>query len=219
VKTPVCTVVFVSIIAPLLCAAEDETTSGTRSVSPDKQWEYRVSDESAKVVKAGTDEAAVDLGEEIGWLAAKTGSVVWAPDSRRFAFNTRKGGKYYGCELYELTGTTWKKLPELESTDAVRQTFKRCLAQQLKRVGAKKNASLNMVMSQWRLRRWLDNDTFEAYVSDERRVMLHPKDEDWEYLGCAVLFTMKCDNRGGWKVLTSRVLSDEEDEKLKESDD
>jgi hypothetical protein len=44
-------------------------------------------------------------------------------------------------------------------------------------------------------------------------------DEDWEYFGCAVLFTGKCDNRGGWKVTKSRLLSDAEDKKISEAGD
>ena len=73
-------------------------------------------------------------------------------------------------------------------------------------------------MSQWRARRWLDDDRFEAYVSEQSRVMVHEKDEDWEYLGCAVLFAGKCDNRGGWKVIATRELSDAELQKINTED-
>src|SRR3954447_24903851 len=55
----------------------------------------------------------------IGELASKTGQLVWAADSRRFAFNSRKGGKYYGCDLYELAEARWKKLPGLEHNNGV----------------------------------------------------------------------------------------------------
>lgn len=181
-----------------------------RFPSPDKKWEFRVINETAALVRTGSDATVVDLGEEIGSLAAETGRLVWAPDSRRFAFNTRKGGKYYGCELYELAGTSWKKLPTLEdNAKPVDQKISRALRTDLKRLGAKEDA-LNSVMTQWRVLRWLDNDTFEAYVIDQRRVMVHENDEDWEYLGAALLFRGKCDNRGGWKVISSRKLSDAE---------
>jgi hypothetical protein len=124
------------------------------------------------------------------------------------------------CDLYELTGTTWKKLPELAgNAKAVDQIIDRALRKELKKLGAKKDANLNIVMSKWRVRRWLDNDTLEAYAGEGRRVMVHEKDEDWEYLGCAVLFWGKCDNRGGWKVTSSRELSDAEAETMDEADD
>lgn len=66
--------------------------------------------------------------------------------------------------------------------------------------------------------RWLDNDTFEAYAGSEARVMISPSSEDPEYFGAAVLFTGKCDNRGGWKVVQSRLLSDAEDEKVNQDE-
>ena len=199
--------------------AQTQQPGGDPSISPNKQWEYRVSKESAVLVKAGSEEPVVDLAEEIGGLAIESGKVVWAPDSRRFAFNTRKGGKYYGCELYELKGTTWEKLPQLEtSAEAVERLIERTLAKQRKRLGAEKGAG-DYVMTQWRVRRWLDNDTFEAYASETRRVMLRESDDEPEYFGCAVLLSAKCDNRGAWKVTTRRVLSDAESRKINEADD
>lgn len=162
----------------------------------------------------------LDLGKEIGHLARETGNLVWAPDSRRLAFNSRAGGKSYVCDLYELAGTTWKKLPDLvEGTKAVDRIVYRALRKQLKKLGARQDASLNMVMSRSKVLRWLNNDTFEGYVGEQRRVMVHEEDEDWEYLGCAALFTGKCDNRGGWKVTASRELSEAEGEKISKDDD
>ena len=213
-----CIAIF--LLGARLLPAQTEQPDGYPSVSPDKQWEYRVSNESAVLVKAGSEEPLVDLSEEIGGLAVETGKVVWAPDSRRFAFNTRKGGKYYGCELYELKGTTWEQLPQLEANaEPVDQLIERSLAKELKRLGAKNHGRVNSVMTQWRVRRWLDDDTFEAYASEANRVLVRESDDEPEYFGCAVLFRAKCDNRGGWKVTTSRVLSDAENRKIVESDD
>lgn len=167
--------------------AEEERTERPRFTSPDKQWEFRVADEKAVLVRVESGETALDLSEEIGYLALETGKLVWAQDSRRFAFNSRKGGKYYGCDLYELAGTTWEKLPSLEENQGAIQTIERSLNKQAKRLGAR-HPSLNTVMGQWRVRRWSDNDTFEAYADDQRRFMLHEKNEDWEYVGCAIAF-------------------------------
>jgi hypothetical protein len=208
------------LVLPTLLHGQEENSEKRRSLSPDKQWEYRVIKESTVLVRAGSDEPALNLNEEIGYLAIETGKLVWAPGSRRFAFNSRAGGKSYVCELYELAGTTWKRLPDLfENAKAVHPIIDRALHRQLKKLGARQDANLNMVMSQWKVRRWLDNDTFEAYAGEQRRVMVHENDEDWEYLGCAVLFQGKCDNRGGWKVTGSHQLSDAEDEKISKEDD
>lgn len=207
------------LVVPTVLYAQEENTEKRRFLSPDKKWEYRVIGERTVLVSAGSDAPVLNLNEEIGWLALESGKVVWAPDSRRFAFNSRAGGKSYICDLYELTGTTWKKLPDLfDGAKPVHQLIDRALRKQLKKLGAKQD-NLNMVMSRWRVRRWLDNDTFEAYAGEGRRVMVHEKDEDWEYLGCAVLFRGKCDNRGDWKVTLSRELSDAEADKINEADD
>jgi hypothetical protein len=215
----VCQLIWL-LFLPAVLHAQDEKSAKRGFLSPDKQWECRVIDESVVLLKAGSDAPVLNLNEEIGQLAIESGALVWAPDSRRFAFNARGGGKSYVCDLYELAGTTWKKLPELAgNAKGVDQIIVRALRKQLKKLGAKKDASLNMVMSKWRVRRWLDNDTFEAYAGEERRVMVHEEDEDWEYLGCAVLFRGKCDNRGGWKVTSSRELSEAEGEKINEADD
>src|SRR5436190_607471 len=62
------------------------TPDGTRStlvsdrVSPDKQWEYH---SDARIVKAGTSQAVLDLSKS----EPENAKIVWAPDSKRFAFN------------------------------------------------------------------------------------------------------------------------------------
>ena len=50
------------------------------SMSPDKKWEYVGGDEP-KIFKAGTNDVALHLSDQ------GPGDVVWAPDSKRFAFN------------------------------------------------------------------------------------------------------------------------------------
>lgn len=203
--------------------AQDSEAPRKPIFSPDKNWEYRVvGGDTAVLVRAGEDEPAVTLSDPEDGTALKTetGKLVWAPDSRRFAFNYRSGGKYYTFDLYELAGTTWKKLPDVVDIDApVTRLLERSKRQQLKRLGAKKDANPNSVMETWRVRRWLNNDSFEAYAGSAARVMINKSSEDPEYFGAAVLFTGKCDNRGGWKVITSRLLSDAEDEKISKEEE
>src|SRR6266498_6139656 len=60
------------------------------SISPDKKWEYRVEDDDSSVlVRARSDEPVVRLSSPgtDGSSKGQTGKLVWAPDSRRFAFN------------------------------------------------------------------------------------------------------------------------------------
>lgn len=210
-------------LLPCVLRAQDSEGQHKPILSPDKNWEYRVVDaETAVLVRAGDDKPVVKLSDpdDGSSLKTETGKLVWAPDSRRFALNYRSGGKYYTFDLYELAGTTWKKLPDVVDTDApVTRMIERSKRQQLKRLGAKKDASENSVMETWRVRRWLNNDTFQAYAGSSARVMISESSEDPEYFGAAVLFTGKCDNRGGWKIATSRLLSDAEDEKINKEDE
>ena len=69
-------------------------SSGTPStfasdwVSPDKQWEYRrVNGVSPEIVKAGTTQDVFDPSEDLDVNRPEEAEVVWAPDSKRFAFN------------------------------------------------------------------------------------------------------------------------------------
>lgn len=151
---------------PCFLRAQDSEAPHQPILSPDKNWEYRVVNDTAVLVKAGDDKPAVELSEPSESLKTETGKLVWAPDSRRFAFNYRSGGKYYTFDLYELAGTTWKKLPDVTDTDApVMRLIERSKRQQLKRLGAKKDANPNSVMETWRVRRWLN----ERYVRGLRR--------------------------------------------------
>jgi hypothetical protein len=194
---------------PCVLGAQDSEAEPKPILSPDKIWEYRVVDETAVLVKTGDDKPAVNLSDLGETIKTESGKLIWAPDSRRFAFNYRSGGKYYTFDLYELAGTTWKKLPDVVDTDApVMRLLERSKRQQLKRLGAKKDTNPNSVMETWRVRRWLNNDIFEAYAGSAARVMISKSSADPEYFGAALLFTGKCDNRGGWRVVTNRLLSD-----------
>src|SRR4051812_606539 len=60
-------------------------------LSPDKQWEYSRGD-APKLVKAGTHEVAVNFSEgyDLGGVGENS-AILWAPDSRRFAFYSGQG--------------------------------------------------------------------------------------------------------------------------------
>jgi hypothetical protein len=171
--------------------AEETAPDQPRFPSPDKKWEFRVINNTAVLVSAGSTTPALALSEEGDSLRIETAKLVWAPDSRRFALNYGSGGKYYTCDLYELAGTNWKQLPSLvDKAMAVHQLIGRALTKELKRLHSKKDA-LNSVMTTWKVLRWIDNDTLEAYVGDQRRVHgagADGIDDDWEYLGCAISF-------------------------------
>src|SRR5439155_4224368 len=91
------------------------TPDGTRSTlvsdrfSPDKQWEYH---SDARIVKAGTSQSVLDLSKS----EPENAKIVWAPDSKRFAFNygqTCKHCTYDTIAFYQLRDDKWVALRSL----------------------------------------------------------------------------------------------------------
>ena len=192
-----------------------------RFQSPDKKLEYRANGEGAEIVRSDTGESVLKLEEaSASSLAAESGKILWAPDSRRFAFNYRSGGRYYTCTVYELAGAAWKALPDLEEkATQVSEMISRAEQRDRKRLGVGKNASRRRIVDKWAVRRWIDRDTLEVFAESSGSVVVDKKNEDVEYIGGAVLFTVKCDNRGGWKITRLRALSDAEVEKINKEDE
>jgi len=215
-------------LAPALCllaltawTAENDADA-KRFPSPDKKLEYRIKDEGgAEIVKVKTGEAVLDLKEAAETaLATESGRVLWAPDSRRFAFNYRAGGRYYTCSVYELAGAEWKALPDFETkAKAVEEAITRCERMRLKELGLPKGASRRRINDTWKVHRWIDVDTLEVFAYSEGSYGVKKKgEEDIEAFGCGILFTAKCDNKGGWKILRLRETSEGELERLLEGD-
>ena len=208
-----CTISCVSSNAQGSSPGQTPSPSPT-SFSPDKKWEYRVEDDdSAVLARSDREKPVIKLSdpENDGSLKTKTGKLIWAPDSQRFAFNYQAGGKYYSCDLYELTGTKWKKLPDLEKkAAAVRKLMARAKQKQLKEAGAE---SVNPIEDVWRVLRWIDNDTFEALAYWEGGVAMRGSGGAASLI-TGVLFTVKCDNRGNWNITGTRELNEEDAMKM-----
>jgi len=200
------------LLAPVASAQDEEEKP---SLSPDKKWAFRFVEEQPAIVRAESGEVVLKLQGEDSALTAETGKVLWAPDSRRLAFNYRAGGRYYTCAVYELAGSEWKVLPDLESnTPQVEKIIARAEQRDRKRLGVTKTAYRRRISDEWRVRRWIDVDSFEALAISSGSVIVDKKTEDVDYIGGAVLLTVKCDNKGGWKIARLRELSDADLEKL-----
>jgi hypothetical protein len=185
------------------------------SVSPDKKWAYRLIEGEPAIVRAESGEVVLKLSEEGGWVSLKSGELLWAPDSRRVAFNYRAGTRYYTCAVYELAGEKWKTLPDLETkATKVVEMIARAELRQRKRQGATKKAYRRRIDDTWKVLRWIDADTLEAMASSEATVVLKEESDDLGSLNTTVLFTVKCDNRGGWRITRLREPSAAELEKL-----
>src|SRR5207249_4324593 len=81
------------------------------STSPDKKWEF-VGGGQPRILEAGTHQVVLDLTEDRG-----RGGLVWAPDSKRFAFSYsvhgHRGYTFESVAFYELRGDKWEELGSL----------------------------------------------------------------------------------------------------------
>jgi hypothetical protein len=207
---------FATLAACFLASvAVGEENDDPSSLSPDKKWAYRLVEEEPAIVRVETGEVVLKLAEEGGVAAAKSGDVLWAADSRRIAFNYRAGTRYATCAVYEFAGEKWKVLPELETkATKVAEMIARSEQRQRKRQGATKSAYRRRIDDTWAVRRWTDADTFEASASSTATVVVKEGD-DLGSLDTTVLFTVKCDNRGGWRIIQLHEASTAELKKLR----
>jgi sugar lactone lactonase YvrE len=193
------------------------TPDGTRStfaasdrISPDKKWEY-VGDDQPKIVKAGTNEVVMDLSD------SGPGGVIWAPDSKRFALNWGRG-RSHNTSLYQLRGDEWKAL---ESPDeVVSDVADKAIAAQLKRKGlskkklSKEKKYLRLISWTPKVINWEDSNTADLYASLQQVIALRDNPgEMFDGFGADLLFTLKFDEAGNWKIIKTHEMSEKEVEK------
>jgi sugar lactone lactonase YvrE len=182
------------------------TPDGTKStfawmqVSPDNQWEYQCSDdgERAGIVKAGTTETVLDLSEDL-----PNAALLWAPDSKRFAVNSRTGHSHTTA-LYQLRGDKWVELRSPE--DETSKHIERAESAQLRKTHSPKNASRKHFGDGDEVRKWADANTAILYAYSDMVVGETP-------ISAHFLFTLKFDTEGNWKIVKTHQMSDKEIEK------
>ena len=193
------------------------TPDGTRStlvsdrVSPDKQWEYH---SDARIVKAGTSQAVLDLSKS----EPENAKIVWAPDSKRFAFNygqTCKHCTYDTIAFYQLRDDKWVALRSL-----VDERSERGQLAQLAKDHLPKSAHERRI---WRsqpthdllkVREWIDANTAILYAYSQWFM-----GDDQGELDANFLFTLKFDADGNWKIVKTHQMSDKEIEKKDAGED
>ena len=191
---------FADAIAQTSPAPAHASTSSASSASPDKKWEYVAGDDEPKLLKTDTKEVVLDLAEQ------GPGSVLWAPDSKRFALSHGRG-KQEGF-LYQLRDDHWV---ELESP--YDEAFKRVdavLAAEAKREGVPTKASRRTPWWSVEADQWVNASTLVMHASLSNRY-------EWGKDGAKdisrdFLLTLKFDNAGKWKIVKMRQLSEKEAE-------
>jgi hypothetical protein len=184
-------------------------SSGTPStfasdwVSPDKQWEYRCVDGNwPEIVKAGTTQVVLDLSKDQSVPHATEAEVVWAPDSKRFAFNYSPPHvphtSYETIALYQLRGDKWTALgsPVDETSDRTQ------LAQLAKERLPESDPSRDIL----RVRNWTSANTAILYAySDSVRVGSGSRSSE-----AGFLFALKFDAEGNSKIVKTQQMSGKE---------
>lgn len=178
------------------------------SVSPDKKWEYNCDEYDsgycyAEIVTAGTMERAVDLDQELNVYGpdSREAEVMWAPDSKRFAFNYSPTHAhhyvYITVAFYELRGEHWVALPSLLKGAERSQVVQLAKEQLPKKLHGRREAARSDIL---KMRRWIDPDTAILYAYSVW-------DDNSE---AAFLFTVKFDVAGKPNIIKTQRLSKKE---------
>jgi hypothetical protein len=205
-------VAFLVSVLALRGIAQNSDQLEKPSQSPDGKWQYRLLelegdqsvDQTPAIVKADTDDVAVKLP------VAEEKGIVWAPDSKCFAFNYRAGGRYITTALYELRSGRWKLLrsPEEEAS----QTLQRAKAAQIREAKLPANIYQRRIWDTFRVIEWPDARTALLYAYSIRAVPVSQKDTS--DIEAYYLFTLKFDGNGHWRIAKAKKLSAEEREKI-----
>src|SRR5438128_4530184 len=199
--------------------AQEQETPPARSVSPDGEWEFRGGAAGEQgdfvIAKAGSVETSLVLSEEeyADGLAEALGrapgyaNIVWAPDSKRFAFNLQPGKAYQTVQFYQLDGDTWRKLDSLESNDATFAPLDRSMARQKKTLKKKLKPPPEdqgwPIMTSWQVFKWIDPSTALLYAHAQKNFEIKNQTES---VRASFFFTLKFDAAGKWEIVRTREV-------------
>jgi hypothetical protein len=193
--------------------AQEQGKPPARSVSPDGKWEFRAGaageQDDFVITKAGSNETSLVLSEEeyVDGLAEAMGrapgyaNIVWAPDSKRFAFNLQPVKAYQTAQFYQLDGNTWRKLDSLESNAATFAPLERSMARPKQKLKLPSPDDGWPIMNSWQVRKWLDSSTALLYAHREKTFEVKK-----ESIRAAFFFTLKFDPAGDWKITRKREV-------------
>jgi hypothetical protein len=195
--------------------AQEQKKPQARSVSPDGKWEFRAGaageQDDFVIAKAGSDETSLVLSEEeyVDGLAEALGrapsyaNIVWARDSKRFAFNLQPGKAYQTAQFYQLDGNTWRKLDSLESNAATFEPLERSMARLKKKLKLPSDDQGWPIMNSWQVRKWIDSSTALLYAHREKAFEIK---NETQSVGASFFFTLKFDPVGKWEIVRIREV-------------
>jgi hypothetical protein len=136
--------------------------------------------------------------------------LVWAPDSKLFAFYSCGAGKEQLTLLYQLGDDRWVALKTPGDGDDLFEQAGNIIEAQAKRKGLPKKTFLHMQSWTVKPERWLDSSTLVVYAPMAEAVHRN----DGEYVGSGfgadLLLTLKFDDAGNWKIVNTHRMSEKE---------
>jgi hypothetical protein len=176
-----------------------QSTFASDWLSPDKRWEFQNDESWAGLVKAGTDETVVDLSKDSGAYQLKSASVVWAPDSKRFAFNylmPASHAVYETIAIYQLRDGKWVALTLPVDPDSRKSQVAQLAKGHLPKQGSRTVGANDDVL---KVLKWTDADTALLYAAADK---------------ASLLFTLKFDAEGNSKIVKIQPVSEKELDEL-----
>src|SRR5207245_5702353 len=195
--------------------AQEQETPPARSVSPDGKWEFRAGAAGEQgdfvIAKTGSVETSLVLSEEeyTDGLAEALGrapgyaNIVWAPDSKRFAFNLQPAKAYQTTQFYQLDENTWRKLDSLESNAATLEPLERSMAKQKQKLKLPSDDEGWPIMNSWQVRKWIDSSTTLLYAHREKSFEIK---NETQSVRASFFYTLKFDPAGYWKIASTREV-------------
>ena len=192
---------------------ESSVTLTSESVSPDKKWKYKCAEYGVgqcapEILKAGTDEVVLDLDEEgqVHGPEASQAEVIWAPDSKRFAFNYSPPHAhhttYETVAFYQLRGDKWEAMHSPVDESSERLQLAQLAKKQLPKSAYSRHPET--IRDILKVRSWTHADTAILYA---RAVWEGSGSQDSE---ASFLFTLKFDASGNSKIVKTRRMSEKE---------
>lgn len=200
-------VVSALVMFSVVARAEESKPEETTFSSPDKKWEFRFDSKgNPEIARAGEAEAVLQLYNKCSGGAAACKPPVWAPDSKRFAFNASTEIRYQPTSFYQLKDDKWEELP---SPDAIGAALEKAEAAQMKKKGVSRKSELRLISNPIRTIKWTSPDTALVYgalyevVKGNVDVGFDP----------SFLFTLKFDRSGECRIVKAERPSAKEIEK------
>jgi hypothetical protein len=198
---------FSTAIALLATSVRAQEPGPPQSLSPDGKWEFRLAAPDQRIfviAKRGSKETSVALSEDGGGTFAQYAKVIWAPDSKRFAFNYRPGFRDQEMQIFQLEGDEWRELASPGSSDAITAPIERSMEAQRKKLKLSPKKTGRPISDGCQARRWIDPGTLLVYARSAETFEIKGEMEE---VGDACFVTIKFSAQGEWEPTRTRLLS------------